>query len=1055
MRRGKAAGRQAADELADGKGPHRYESTVKSGGPPFPPSWVEDTATIIGRGVEDDATSDQLDVDETLRLTLREGVRPVLAFEPPPRNSALLVLEDTSPAMAPWAAKVAFLLDGLVRQGIAVERWFFETDPSLVSREQFGRTVRLERLADTRGERALLVIATGEGLDEVLLQRKRLASTLKERWTRRSWLNPIANRRYWPAALRRAPMNVWPLTRDGLRGMAWELATAPIVAASARRAAEVRDVTADDVERIKRLIALVPHPTLALAEQLRRRYCPNVPDEVILFLAREGALHGERVLLSDEEVRRLLCAQRREAPNRERRVREYLIEVLDASTPPEGSVAHLRWQADRALQTINAAAAGGADAPAEAVESLAALADGPLADEVQSAVDLTDAPSPVRTRVEEASRRFAARARGLAPRWAAPGAAGMLAAALLAFASYRGAKPVANGRGEVVPHVLGAYQLSFGPATMPDKEHVGYVNLWLARKGVPKDVELYWGKRHITLRYEDLGLNVREEDTGEWWQARTPMQPYGNLALSNAVWVPKMHVVEGSSSPPRFVDPRHDILPAPLDLMGRTLNAETGLPVSNAEVSIEGVSQYTDEKGAFLFRLPSGVSSVRIQVKCLGFEPYTSSVPAESIPGGLLIKLQPVPLSSLTDAGQKRATLRINFDTPPGNGWFPGGLRALDEAPYQLSSQNGTFVKGRANIEVNVSPGNWTLTATFQAFKPLRMTIKIAPGKNNQNIILQPSQGDPLASAFMTIVGPPGVAPSDVSIIGAESNPADENAYQRWSGTSARIAPGLWRVRLRNDFYDETIEVRLDPGKVTEVKFHEPQYGVVEFPNTREMRTLVYAVALKTNPGSVSSEIPVRALPDGDLFLRERGGEYRLEYSGGAGQLVTITPGKRISVKLDPTKMRFPIFVTESMLYACMSRGRVCSGKEATLNGTLFDKGVVYTQSPDTNDGYKTSGGHSEVSFDIPAGARLIRFTVGDYYLGNDCDDPHKKGMIMSVQVDGITRWGPVQVSWRGTSSSGQVTLPKGASKITLIGNTGDGTVDCDDSVWVNVRFDE
>lgn len=152
---------------------------------------------------------------------------------------------------------------------------------------------------------------------------------------------------------------------------------------------------------------------------------------------------------------------------------------------------------------------------------------------------------------------------------------------------------------------------------------------------------------------------------------------------------------------------------------------------------------------------------------------------------------------------------------------------------------------------------------------------------------------------------------------------------------------------------------------------------------------------------------------------------------------------------------RFPIYVTGEMVYDCISRGRLCAHKEVILGGVPFDKGVIYTQPYSAADGYQGSGGHSEVSFDVPDGAHLLRFSVGDPYTGDDCADPHKKGVIMYVQVDGVTKWGPVQLAWRGPSFSGEVALPRGSRKIKLIGQTGDGPVDCDDAVWVNVRFEE
>jgi hypothetical protein len=122
-----------------------------------------------------------------------------------------------------------------------------------------------------------------------------------------------------------------------------------------------------------------------------------------------------------------------------------------------------------------------------------------------------------------------------------------------------------------------------------------------------------------------------------------------------------------------------------------------------------------------------------------------------------------------------------------------------------------------------------------------------------------------------------------------------------------------------------------------------------------------------------------------------------------------------------------------------------------------LDKGVIFTQSPDgTEAGMRIgSGGHSEATIDIPVGAHSLSFSVGDPYTGDNCADPHKKPMVMYVKIDSATRWGPVQLSFRGPAVSGEIPILIQDRKVTLVGNTGDGPVDCDDAVWANVRFNE
>jgi hypothetical protein len=155
----------------------------------------------------------------------------------------------------------------------------------------------------------------------------------------------------------------------------------------------------------------------------------------------------------------------------------------------------------------------------------------------------------------------------------------------------------------------------------------------------------------------------------------------------------------------------------------------------------------------------------------------------------------------------------------------------------------------------------------------------------------------------------------------------------------------------------------------------------------------------------------------------------------------------------------FPMYVTAAMLENCITRGgsdqqpqppAVCAGADITLAGVYIDRGVIRTQ---TCEGQKCNG-HSEVSFAIPPGAHRLLFSVGNPYLGEDCGDPTKHGMIMKVDVDEVTKW-EGQIAWHGYALSGEIPLRAGAKKIRLLGNTGDGTVNCDDSAWAQVRFDE
>ncbi len=161
------------------------------------------------------------------------------------------------------------------------------------------------------------------------------------------------------------------------------------------------------------------------------------------------------------------------------------------------------------------------------------------------------------------------------------------------------------------------------------------------------------------------------------------------------------------------------------------------------------------------------------------------------------------------------------------------------------------------------------------------------------------------------------------------------------------------------------------------------------------------------------------------------------------------------------SQQAWPIFPTRSMITRCSTRGKssqrapddACFGdRPVTLRGSEFEKGIIWTQP------YEGSNGNSEAVLTVPAGSpRQFKFTVGDYYMGDDCrKDLHKKGMLMYVYVDGVKKWeASLDIHGGQDVFSGNVPLLPGAKEVQLVGNTGNGPVDCDDAVWVNVRFDQ
>lgn len=519
--------------LAAKEGPHAYEQCVTPSAAPLPRHVVEDVATILGRAVESDTVGETLDVEESLRVTLREGLRPHLVFEPPPRNVPVIMLIDAAWQMRPWRRKVDYFVSELTRQGVVLDRWYFDGDPLRVSRTPHDLLVPLEQLAATRSESPLMVLGSGQTLADESIER--LQRVLKK-WTFRTWVHPVGNPQYWRRELARLPLRMWPMTAAGLRAAAVEVARNLDSEESPLGVAAPRAVTRDDVQRMKELIAHVPHPSLELAEELRRRFARDVPEEVMLFLGAEGVFYGESIRLPPEQLQRLMESASAE-PEREREVRRYLLEVLRDSEPVEGSVAHLRWQLDEALHRLRL------DDPT-AVETLRSLAEGPLKDEVAAALAVVQdprvapaAPSVPSTLPERPPEGLGKRPPLWAwPRWqvALPAAALALTAALL-LGRWAG-----RGEGAIIPHVRDAYTLTW----VEPKLYVKHMSPTLETASLFRGGKLVW---QFQKGADEPDYEPTVEERGAWFDVRAPL-PRGNLAVSDPVWVP-------AAKPPKPIPP--------------------------------------------------------------------------------------------------------------------------------------------------------------------------------------------------------------------------------------------------------------------------------------------------------------------------------------------------------------------------------------------------------------------------------------------------------------------------------------------------------------------
>lgn len=523
--------------LAHQPGPHHYEHNVLDPAPRLQRPDIDEVATILGRALETDPTDgDALDINESLRLTLRAGLAPHLVFQPPPRTVPVLVLQDLSPHMRPWQKSVDRFLAQLIRQAVSLERWYFDGDPLLVSRTPHGHPVALESLALGRAEASLMVVSSGQGIDaESLLELDRLL----QKWLFRTWIHPVVNPKYWRRELTSLEgVHIWPMTRAGVRAAAVEISRKGDAGVAPRMAAPP-NVTRGDIERMKQLIALVPHPSLELAEELRRRFASDVPEDVVLFLGAEGVFYGETLAIPPAEWKRLLDAASLD-PAREREVRQYLLGVLRESEPPAGSAAHLRWQLDTAMHRLKLG-------EADAMTTLHALAEGPLRDEVQAAVAVNDVDLRVDARLPET---FPTPPRDRPPLWRWPHPAhAALALLVIAAVAVVTQRAVEVGR-DPIPHQRGVYSLEYD-----DAQGEFFLAIRRAALGFPKRVDVYRdGQRQLEDHDITDVLLIDAAERGSWFDIRARL-PRGNLATSHPVWVPlRPGQVAGTARPANWID---------------------------------------------------------------------------------------------------------------------------------------------------------------------------------------------------------------------------------------------------------------------------------------------------------------------------------------------------------------------------------------------------------------------------------------------------------------------------------------------------------------------
>lgn len=373
--------------------------------PPLTRFELDDMATVLGR--MNGGQGPQLDVVRTVRATAQMGSIPTLFYRLQRQSQPIWMLVDVSHDMRLWKRKADALVSGLQQRGIALEVRYFDGNASEISIHTDAPTELLKNVLRYTTQTSLVVISTGS---DVTSARGELAPWVEElaEFERSVWLNPIADQTLWRPQLlrRRFPMPVLPMTARGLISAAHWLVLktqSPLLAQEDRLLAQ-RPVTSEDRQRLKRLLVLAPHAPLELASLLRQEFCADVPEETLLHLTAEAAdFSGHALQLRPQRKERLIGELQeldRSLPVKQRteeRVRSFLLSLLQAAEPPVGTLGHLRWQLEYAMQQVYLHDAVN-EQIRKATDTLEQLLMGPLFDEVHSRIGQLGLPNQPRPR---------------------------------------------------------------------------------------------------------------------------------------------------------------------------------------------------------------------------------------------------------------------------------------------------------------------------------------------------------------------------------------------------------------------------------------------------------------------------------------------------------------------------------------------------------------------------------------------------------------------------------------------------------------------------------
>jgi len=675
---------------------------------------LDDLATWLGRRSARGVAGRKLDIDATVRSSVRRG-HPVLVFDARPPAHSLVLLIDVGAEMRPYRRKVAAFVAALEERGVQFDRWYFETHASTISSRPHGEPMPLRKLSGLAEQGALMVVSTGMG---VLGEGRAINTwvTGLAAFSSRAWVNPITDEDAWRGAMARVPMPALPLDGAAFGRIASALgAEVPESRLASPASTDAQPPGDGEIDELRQLAALLPSARLELVMWLRETFLPRLHEETALVLARRHQ-QGGRDLLRWAAGSRIAALHRLRTrhPEREHVVRRRLFELLAKSEPPASSAAHLRWRLARAEQDAFLATPGDLPRVRQELETLAASPIAEEADELllllRQATGALGVSAPdggagwdLRAGdIRRGARRDRWRAAGIGV--GTPRASDVVRAVVMGVAVVGLTAAVRKPPMRVLPNVAHAYALDLSrPALAPAP------TFQLRRLDDRASTEAELLKDGHLLGKLSLDRELADPaSAGHWYQVVGRM-PDGALALSDLLQAPADEEPAATSG-----------------LIVSVFEARSGLPLTMSvfltvdgdpvvKVPLPGAAGAAPGASA---RVVLDVGSHRIEALLAGYRPFTSTIDIrKGREDRLEIRLEP--------DGSAVKAIRLALV-------LPAALQPKDVLV------NGTPWDGKP---IQTSPGEDLAVEVASPYYDFKKTFKISEGQRRLDIKAKPRYG--------------------------------------------------------------------------------------------------------------------------------------------------------------------------------------------------------------------------------------------------------------------------------------------------------------------------